>query len=180
MIVCTPRGDVTTSSPRAVPIVVAGAVAALVAASLAIDDRRAAAAFLIVGLLTGAAAVVDAIEERIPNRLLLAALLATALGAFVTGNVLAVAAGALLGGLPFLAVLLTRGLGIGDVKLAFVLGAAAGLVHALAAPAMAFVTALATSLYAAARGVRRLPLGPWLWSAFVLSSGVAALVVGGH
>src|SRR5687768_7246158 len=72
MIVCTPRGEVTRSSPRAVPIVVAGAVAALVAATLAIDDRHAAAAFLVAGLLTGAAAVVDAVEERIPNRLLLA------------------------------------------------------------------------------------------------------------
>ena len=79
-----------------------------------------------------------------------------------------------------LAVLLVRGIGIGDVKFAAVLGAAAALVHPLAALATVFLAALGSSSSAAARRLRRLPLGPWLWTGFAISTLVATITLEGR
>jgi prepilin signal peptidase PulO-like enzyme (type II secretory pathway) len=68
---------------------------------------------------------------------------------------------------------LQRGLGMGDVKLAVVLGGAAGLVHPLLAAATVFGAALGAGLYGVLRQRTRLALGPWLWGAWALSLTVA-------
>jgi hypothetical protein len=58
---------------------------------------------------------------------------------------------------------------MGDVKLAFVLGGAAGLVHPLLGVATVFGAALGAGLCGVFRHRTRLALGPWLWGAWVVS-----------
>lgn len=142
-----------------------------------------AAALGIVLTLCGAAALVDLHECRLPNRLLggaLAAVAAAGLAAAVTGHpgrLGAVAAGVLLGGAPLLAIRISRGLGLGDVKFAAVLGAAGGLVHPLVAVATTVVGALTSGAAGVLLHRRRLALGPWWWAAWVVAT-VAALGAG--
>jgi leader peptidase (prepilin peptidase)/N-methyltransferase len=139
-----------------------------------------AAALIAVVVLTGAAAIVDLHEHRIPNRLLswsAGAVVAAAVwfaatdgfGAQSRHQLAAIAAGALAAGVPMMVVRLQRGLGMGDVKLAFVLGGAAGLVHPLLGVATVFGAALGAGLYGLFRHRTRLALGPWLWGAWVVS-----------
>ncbi len=131
-------------------------------------DPRSAAAVLVVLSLTGAAAMVDLHEHRIPNRLLGWSAVAVAvalIGADIDTN-LAVGAGLLGAAAPMLAVRLHRGIGMGDVKLAAVLGAAGGLVHPSLGVALVFVAALGSGLYGVVRHRNRLALGPWLWTAW--------------
>ncbi len=131
-------------------------------------EMRSAVAVLAVAALTGAAAMVDLHEHRIPNRLLgwSSFIVGVALIGSDIGAVLAVAAGLLGAAVPMIVVRLHRGIGMGDVKLAGVLGAAGGLVHPSLGVALVFVAALASGLYGALRGIRRLALGPWLWTAW--------------
>lgn len=160
-----------------------GAPVVLITASRLERPWPIVVAFVAAGATLALAAVVDAVEERIPNRLLalsLGLLVLAPVTVWQPGALAAVVAGLLLGGAPMLVVLLTRGIGVGDVKLAAVLGATAALVHPLAALATIFVTALASSTYAAARRVRRLALGPWLWSGFAICTLVASLVLEGR
>lgn len=111
-------------------------------------------------------------DERIPNRLVLLALASAAVGAVAGGwrTLIGAALGFVLAAAPLMAVLLTRGIGLGDVKMAAALGAAAGLVHPLAAVSTVFVTAMTSSVFGALTGTRRLRLGPWLWAGFIASS----------
>lgn len=129
-----------------------------------------------VGLL-GAAAVHDLRTHRIPNRLLAwsagGTVAAAALGGVPTLGV--VALGGLLAGGPMLLVLLARGIGMGDVKMAGVIGGTGGLVHPLVGPASVMVMAFAVAVTGAVTGRRRWALGPWLWSAFVCTSAAVAL-----
>ena len=81
----------------------------------------------------------------------------------------------LLGALPMVVVLLTRGIGTGDVKLAAALGATAAIVHPLAALGTVFVAAVTSSTYAGIRGLRRLALGPWLWAGFAVATLLASI-----
>ncbi len=129
--------------------------------------------------LGGAAALVDLHEHRLPNRLLGAALAGIGVAALLatidgTGSGLGAAVtGLLLGGVPLLVVRIRRGIGMGDVKLGAVLGAAGGLVHPLVAPATTFIAALAAGCAGALLQRRRLALGPWWWAGWVLATVVA-------
>ena len=61
------------------------------------------------------------------------------------------------------------GLGMGDVKLAAVLGAAGGLVDARVGLATVFLAALAASTFAALTHRRWMALGPWLFVAWLVT-----------
>ncbi len=126
----------------------------------------------IVSMLLAAAALIDHAAQRIPNDLLswgaIALLVAAALGGSATLDHIAV--GVALAALPMLIVLLTRGIGIGDVKMAAVVGGAAGIVHPLAAIGAVFAMALASGLYGMATGRHRVALGPWLWGGLLAST----------
>jgi leader peptidase (prepilin peptidase)/N-methyltransferase len=165
-------------------VLAAAACGVVVDAVRHVDDAAlhpvSAAALIAVVVLTGAAAIVDLHEHRIPNRLLswsAGAVVAAAVwfaatdgfGAQSRHHLAAIAAGALAAGVPMMVVRLQRGLGMGDVKLAFVLGGAAGLVHPLLGVATVFGAALGAGLYGLFRHRTRLALGPWLWGAWVVS-----------
>ncbi len=84
--------------------------------------------------------------------------------------------------MPLLIVLLTRGIGMGDVKMAAVVGGVAGIVHPLAAAGAVFAMALGSGFYGIVTRRSRVALGPWLWGGLVVSTSVAAVVMqmGGH
>jgi len=123
------------------------------------------AAVATTGAVAAAAALVDVHERRLPNRLVLLGLSLTLAPLLVgtPGDVLRVAAGVVLAGGLLLAAHLRRGVGMGDVKLAGVLG---GNVALLSLSAVPLAVAVAAAV-AAASGwwLRRtsLPLGPALW-----------------
>ena len=114
-----------------------------------------------------------------------AAQVATPAAARFAGQITSPATGVLLGMLgaavPMLVVRLQRGagvggLGMGDVKLAAVLGAAGGLVDARVGLATVFLAALAASTFAALTHRRRMALGPWLFMAWLVTLVVAVEV----
>ncbi len=121
-----------------------------------------------VGALLAVAALVDAHQRRLPNRLLVTAM-AFALGGAVLSFDGAVVVNAVLGMLVagglLLSVRLTRGIGMGDVKMAAVVGASAGAstTSMLAAPVAIAIAALAGAAYGSVTNRHRVPLGPSLW-----------------
>ncbi len=132
-----------------------------------------------VGVLLATAAFVDSHERRVPNRLLAVALVVALAGATQT-NDLAIVRNSLLGlviavGLMLL-VRLTRGVGMGDVKMAGVVGASVGAVASglHAAPVAIAISAFAAATYGHVAGRQKIALGPSLWlgwaSAFALVS----------
>lgn len=116
-----------------------------------------------VGALLATAAFVDVIERRLPNGLLLAAGALALAGAVATGDMAVAIVGALIAGGLLLGVRLVRGLGMGDVKMAAVIGASVGPRALLAAPIAVAVAAFAAGGYGLLRTRVRLPLGPSLW-----------------
>lgn len=133
-----------------------------------------AAALGAVLTLCGAAALVDLHEQRLPNPLLTAALAVTAAAALVDaigdggpGRLGAVLIGLVAGGAPLLVVHLRRGIGMGDVKFAAVLGAAGGLVGPWVAPLTVLVGALLSATVGVITRRDRLALGPWWWASWV-------------
>lgn len=162
--------------------IVFGAAATALSAAATRTAVPTAAALGAVLTLCGAAALVDLHEQRLPNRLLAAAgtitgtaALFVAIGEGHLGPVGGVLVGLVVGGAPLLAVRLHRGIGMGDVKFAAVLGAAGGLVSPWVAPFTVLVGALASGTAGALTGRHRLALGPWWWAAWVAVT-VAALV----
>ncbi len=174
-------------------------------ASPLIIELSIIASIAVVAMLTGAAALVDLHEHRLPNRLLRLSTRTVALAAVVIilgrsiaagrsngsglsdlsslsgeafSTVALVGIGAIGGGLPLLIVLLQRGIGMGDVKLAAVLGAAGGLVHPGVGLATVALMAIAASSYAVIRRQRALALGPWLWGAWVVAVIAACITTG--
>ena len=132
-----------------------------------------------VGVLLAAAALVDSHERRLPNRLLAISLVVALVGAALSID-LAVVWSSLLGiaiaaGL-MLVVRLSRGVGMGDVKMAGVVGASvgAGTGVALAASISIAIAALTAATYGLIARRQRIALGPSLWlgwvSAFALVS----------
>ncbi len=170
-----------TLSPRRRSLAVAGACTsgAVALAATSVVAGPVAAVLALVGVLAGAAAVVDVHERRIPNRLLGLALAAVVLVAVVDARatLAAVGVGAAVAGLPLWAVRYGHGLGIGDVKFATVLGAAGGLVHPLVGLGVVWLAAVASGAFALATRRRCLALGPWLWAAFVGATSMAVLTV---
>lgn len=159
-------------APRlAVDLLFAGhAVASLF---VALTHRQAIVTFAvlsIVGALAAAAAVVDLVEERIPNTIVqsIAAVVGLAL-VIDPSPFVAVLASTASAGLPLLLVRLGRGIGMGDVKFAVVLGAAGGLAHPLVGLVTVFVAAAASGTFAVVTRRTRLALAPWLWGGFVVA-----------
>jgi len=118
------------------------------------------------GVLLALAAVVDVHERRVPNGLLTAAtltsLLPMCLRADAGMSVRAMIGGGLAGVL-LMVVRVTRGVGIGDVKMAAVVGLdVGGLGWRLALVAVA-TAAGAGALYGAARRRQQVAFGPALW-----------------
>lgn len=147
----------TTSVVEATAVPVAGSVQAATA---------------VVGVLLVAAALVDVHEHRLPNRLLAAAMAVAAIGAAWSldgGAMVRAAIGAVLAGGSMLVVHLSRGVGMGDVKMAAVIGASAGTVALTAAPMAVAVAALAAAAHGLWSRRQRMALGPALWFGWAIS-----------
>lgn len=164
----------------------AAAAAAALSAAAAQTDRPVAVAVALGTTLAlgGAAAFVDLREHRLPNDLLAAAGAVTA-GAAVLGAVAerspvpvgVVVLGAIIGGSPLLAERVRRGIGMGDVKFAAVLGATGGLVDPRVALWTTLIAAASTGAVGLVTGRNRLALGPWWWAAWV---GVTVVMLAGR
>jgi leader peptidase (prepilin peptidase) / N-methyltransferase len=187
VVVAGPPLDAGRGSPLPIPsrrrlLGIAAALAVQFGVLLACATRHVAltaVGLVAVGLLLGVAANVDLLEHRIPNQLLTAsAIVVLIVSSLSGGEVLAdVALGAALAFIPLAVVLLTRGVGMGDVKMAAVLGAAGGLVHPLVGLATVFLMALCSGIVGLTTRRQRLALGPWLWGAFIVASSVASIVL---
>jgi leader peptidase (prepilin peptidase) / N-methyltransferase len=160
---------------------VAAAVAATTAAAVWVPDTSAAVATGLSVLILVTAALVDAVEHRLPNVLVGAAavpVVGALAVAWVTGAtdvVVDAAVGAALVGGPLLVthVASPTGMGFGDVKAGAVLGAALGLVNAQIA-ALALLLGLSGAAAWAVAGRRRsVALGPALVAGAVLALVVA-------
>jgi leader peptidase (prepilin peptidase)/N-methyltransferase len=130
-----------------------------------------------VGVLLAVAAMVDVHECKLPNWLLAVAFVVVLGGAAATSDLSVVAAavvGSALAGGPMLFVRLARGVGMGDVKMAGVVGASVGPIALFAAPVAVAVAALVAGTYGLVAGRRRLPLGPALWLGWAVSLAAAA------
>ena len=131
----------------------------------------------VAGVVLALAGMVDVREHKLPNRLLLGALATVTVGVLATSSVaLTVGAtlGMLLGGGLMLLVRLTRGVGMGDVKMAGVVGASAGAVEIVAAPIAIAVAAFAAATFGLMTRRHRLPLGPALWLGWGVSMAACA------
>ena len=132
----------------------------------------------VTGLLLALAALVDLREHKLPNRLLAVAFLVTAAGALSAldgGLVVSALLGMVLAGGLLLLVRLGRGVGMGDVKMAAVVGASTGSVALVAAPVAIAVAAASAGVFGLLAGRTRLPLGPALWAGWAVAlAGCAA------
>ncbi|MBI4882431.1 MAG: prepilin peptidase [Actinobacteria bacterium] len=135
------------------------------------------------GVVLAAAALVDAYEFRLPNRLLAVALAAAftvplvALDSRSLGRALL---GMFLGGGLVLLVHLSRGVGVGDVKMAAAVGASLGGVtgsSVVAAPIAIAIAAFAASAYGLLARRQRVAMGPSLWAGW--ASALALTSLGG-
>lgn len=127
---------------------------------------------------------IDLAEQRLPNRLVVPGLVVgvlAAAGSWATTGAFPLVpfvAGAASGGVLFV-LALTGGMGMGDVKLAAVLGLASPTVGiALASPVVAFVAGGVVSLgvlVVRGRGVR-IPFGPFLLAGYAGAQGVSLLL----
>ncbi|MEZ5224268.1 MAG: A24 family peptidase [Ilumatobacteraceae bacterium] len=161
-------------------VALGGATLAVVAGagSVTVAPFTTAIAIVMIGLLGGAAAVVDVHERRLPNRLTGLALLIVAAAALLDDPWTGVDAliSMSMAAVPLWVVRYGRGLALGDVKFAAVLGAATGLVHPYAGVVVVWVAALSAGVFALRTGRRRLAFGPWLWAGY-LTGGVVVVVV---
>ena len=173
-----PWARVTTSTKIATALI-CGTHLAVLAGVWGRGHLAAAGAIFVVSALLSVAASIDHVAHRIPNRLLRWAAgtlwVTAAIGG--TDTFERIALGVVLGTLPLLILLLTRGIGMGDVKMAAVVGGAAGIVHPLAAIGAVFAMALGSGTYGIVTKQSRVALGPWLWGGLVVSTSVAAVVV---
>ena len=119
----------------------------------------------VAGCLMAGAALVDVHELRLPNSMVAAAAAVSLTASAAAGWVwlLRSIAGMVVAGGLLLAVRLQRGVGMGDVKLAGVVGAGVGALELSLAPLAVAVAALVAGCFGIATGRRRLPLGPSLW-----------------
>lgn len=151
--------------PRRMGLVVAlatGGVLAVVSAGPVAEQFGVAA----VGTLLALAALVDLHELRLPNRLLAGGAAAAIAASLVLDRPLVAVVGGLVAALPMLAAHLRRGVGMGDVKMSFVVGAA--LPTPIAAVGAIGVAAFVAAVVGAVTGRQRVPLGPALWCGWAL------------
>lgn len=159
---------------------VAGAVLATAAAATWMPESRAVPATALSVLIVLVAAVVDAVERRLPNALVGAAavpVLVALAAAWVTGPTDlvrgAVVGAAFLGGPLMLTHLASpSGMGFGDVKAGAVLGAALGLVNAQIAVLALLIGLSGAAGWAVVGRHRSIALGPGL-----VAGAVAALLL---
>jgi leader peptidase (prepilin peptidase)/N-methyltransferase len=133
----------------------------------------------VVGAVLAMAALVDMREHKLPNRLLGAAAVLTCIGVLSTASaavMFSAVSGMVLAGGLMLLVRAIRGVGMGDVKMAAVVGASTGATALMAAPLAIAVAAFAAALYGLVARRQRLPLGPALWAGWALS--LAAVAAG--
>lgn len=163
---------------------VAAVVPLMVAAIALAGPRPAVVPLAYLAAVTPALCRVDLREHRLPNRLVLPGYAAAGAGVmgewFVTGDLplMALVAGAAYLGF-LLALSFGGGMGMGDVKLAGVLGLAAGLLGAgtaVLSPVLAFTAGGVAAVVALRRGPgSRIPFGPFLLAGFwiaILAMGV--------
>jgi leader peptidase (prepilin peptidase)/N-methyltransferase len=130
----------------------------------------------VTGVVLAVAALVDTVEEKLPNRLLALAAYVTIVGTLPSwreGAVVACVLGGLIAVLLLGIVLLARGVGMGDVKMAAVVGMSAGSLWLVAAPAAIAVAALVAGGYGVLSGRSRLVLGPSLWLGWMVAIAAA-------
>ncbi|MDP2291257.1 MAG: prepilin peptidase [Actinomycetota bacterium] len=158
------------------------ALVAAVATSIAIGATvpvplvaRVAIGF--VGTLLATATLVDVHERRLPNRLLAAALAVSSIGWLATPDPMAIVravVGLLVGGSLLLIVHVARGVGLGDVKMAAVVGASAGGVSLLAPPVAIAVAATAGATYGLLSRRSQIAFGPALWFGWAIAFAVTS------
>lgn len=132
-----------------------------------------------VGTLLAVATLVDVHERRLPNQLLAAAL-ALAVGGWSAtldpARVTSTLVGLVIGGGLLLIVHVARGVGMGDVKMAAVIGASTGGWELVAAPVAIGLAAIAGASYGWLARRSRIAFGPALWLGW---SGALAMAAGG-
>lgn len=173
------------SSPRATHVLVStGVVLALGATS---QERVPLASGIAVAIMM-IGALVDVAERRIPNSVTLAAVIglvlcclgSAAIGSDVDAGSALIGAGMMAAPLIVVHVGSPEAMGLGDVKAAIVLGAAAGLVH-WQLPLVALASAAAaTAAVGLARRQRLIAFGPGLVGGTVLALVLADLIVPGR
>ena len=121
-----------------------------------------------VGVVLALAALVDVHEHRLPNQLLATASLFVLGGVVLSRDALLLRnslVGMTFGGGLMLLVRLSRGVGMGDVKMACIVGASAGAATStlLVAPIAIAIAAFSAAVFGLLAKRRRLALGPSLW-----------------
>ena len=167
----------TDSHPVARRAVFAACVSAVAASLVVPAPTTVRWGIAAAGVLLAVASLVDVHEHKLPNRLLLAALLAAACGAVASLDrdvIVASLVGMVLAGGLMLLVRLSRGVGMGDVKMAAVVGASTGGVALTAAPLAVAIAALVAGVYGLLAHRRRVPLGPALWLGWALALAFSA------
>jgi N-acetylglutamate synthase/N-acetylornithine aminotransferase len=133
----------------------------------------------VVGFSLAIAALVDLHEQRLPNFVLGVAAASAVSSAVLTGR-LDVVVGCLLGGLvaggSMAIVRISRGVGMGDVKMAGAIGFGVGSLSLVAAPLAIACAATVAAVHGALTGRSRLALGPSLWLGW---ASAVAVVAGG-
>jgi leader peptidase (prepilin peptidase) / N-methyltransferase len=142
------------------------ALVAVLLASTSPSLGAAAACWGVCGALLAVAALVDVRERRLPNGVLAEALLTSLLPMCLRLDV-AMSCRALLGGGIAMGLMLlvrvARGIGMGDVKMAGVVGVSAGCFGWRVALLAIAAAAAAGAGYGAARHRRSIAFGPALW-----------------
>lgn len=163
---------------------VAACAMSIALALLVRSSAAVAAATAAVGVLLAAAALVDTRERRLPNQLLTAALIIAFTGAILStdaGVTRAALLGMTIAGALMVLVRVTRGVGMGDVKMAAVVGASvsASTTTLLAAPIAIAAAAFAAATYGFLTSRQRVAFGPSLWvgwaSALVLVTALPSI-----
>lgn len=138
-------------------------------------DLLVGAGLAVAGVALVAGALVDHVEQRIPNALVgialavavaapLLAVELTAVGTALVGGVVAASA--------LLIVRLARGIGMGDVKMGAAVGASSGSLVLLAAPVAVALSSFSVAVFGLVSGRRRVALGPWLWLGWAAALGL--------
>lgn len=163
----------------------AGIILAQILAAAIVGTAPAASAICVAATIP--AALVDVRTHRLPNPLLLiaAGVLAAGLvvgavrGLDVDGLQIALGVAVMAGPLLALHLASPRSMGFGDVKAAFVLGAAVGVVHwQLALSALALAAGLSATAAILTRA-RTIPLGPGLVSGAAIALASSSVFVPG-
>ena len=172
------------TTPRLFPSVAAStALAAIAGLSLGVQATLIAA--LVLAIVAPRLVIIDLAEHRLPNRLVVPALVAGLLGLVVdwigTGDPPIVPAlAAVVGGGAFFALALLGGVGMGDAKLAAALGLASPTVGvAILSPLLAFTLGGVAAIVAMIRRGRHahLAFGPFLLGGYFGALALGALTV---